>query len=111
MNNPFYNLVFRSISYYYQGMYDYTKNYIEYFQRIYSYLIGEGNEEIVINREAELNVPTSLKKPAVEEGIIDKIDKPKILVLTGEFPPHIVGGLARHVHGLTKSLSRLGYEI
>ncbi|MCQ6273695.1 glycosyltransferase family 4 protein [Bacillus sp. V3B] len=37
--------------------------------------------------------------------------KRKILVLTWEFPPHIVGGLSRHVYGLTKSLSKMGYEI
>ncbi|AIE60737.1 glycosyltransferase [Bacillus methanolicus] len=35
----------------------------------------------------------------------------KILMLTWEFPPNIVGGLARHVHGLSESLAKLGYEI
>ncbi|EIJ78868.1 glycosyl transferase domain-containing protein [Bacillus methanolicus PB1] len=35
----------------------------------------------------------------------------KILMQTWEFPPNIVGGLSRHVHGLSESLAKLGYEI
>ncbi|WP_394232956.1 glycosyltransferase family 4 protein [Niallia oryzisoli] len=35
----------------------------------------------------------------------------RILFLTWEFPPHIVGGLSRHVHGLTKHLAEKGHEI
>lgn len=37
--------------------------------------------------------------------------KLNVLVLTWEYPPHIVGGLARHVYGLTKSLSRKNVSI
>lgn len=95
----------------YQGMQQYAKSYIEYFQKMYSYLLGEGNDEIVTKRETELAVLTTLKFPTAEEEIVDTIGKRRILVLTWEFPPHIVGGLARHVHGLTKSLSKMGYEI
>jgi 1,4-alpha-glucan branching enzyme len=35
----------------------------------------------------------------------------KIFMLTWEYPPNIIGGLARHVHGLSESLAKLGYEI
>jgi glycosyltransferase involved in cell wall biosynthesis len=35
----------------------------------------------------------------------------RILILSWEFPPNVVGGLSRHVHGLSKSLLKLGYEI
>src|SRR3954468_13546213 len=95
----------------YQGMQQCVKSYIEYFERLYSYLFGEGNVEFLTKRENELNVLNALKLPISEEEIVDKTGKRKILVLTWEFPPHIVGGLARHVHGLTKSLSKMGYEI
>src|SRR5579875_897766 len=35
----------------------------------------------------------------------------KILHLTWEYPPRIVGGLARHVYYLSKELSKLGNEV
>ncbi|WP_163103401.1 glycosyltransferase family 4 protein [Peribacillus alkalitolerans] len=34
-----------------------------------------------------------------------------ILMLTWEYPPHIVGGLARHVFGLSKALAALGHNV
>jgi 1,4-alpha-glucan branching enzyme len=43
----------------------------------------------------------------------DKIKKPKksILVLAWEYPPRVVGGLARHVFDLTKALVKEGCEV
>ena len=35
----------------------------------------------------------------------------KICVLTWEFPPRIVGGIARHCNGLAKALVHLGHEV
>ncbi|MGB5768535.1 MAG: glycogen/starch synthase, partial [Crocosphaera sp.] len=35
----------------------------------------------------------------------------KILVLTWEFPPRIVGGIARHVNDLYPEIVKLGHEI
>ncbi|AND41509.1 glycosyltransferase family 4 protein [Cytobacillus oceanisediminis] len=35
---------------------------------------------------------------------------PKILLLTWEYPPHVVGGLSRHVHGLAGGLKQ-DYEV
>ncbi|MEH7178752.1 glycosyltransferase family 4 protein [Neobacillus vireti] len=37
--------------------------------------------------------------------------KLKILILTWEYPPNEVGGLSRHVNGLSVHLSQLGYEV
>jgi glycogen synthase len=37
-------------------------------------------------------------------------EKPKILLLTWEYPPHVVGGLSRHVHGLAGGLKQ-DYEV
>lgn len=37
--------------------------------------------------------------------------KGTILQLTWEYPPHIVGGLARHVEALSRELAKIGYEI
>ncbi len=35
----------------------------------------------------------------------------KVLVLSWEFPPRIIGGIARHVAELYPELVKLGYEI
>jgi len=37
--------------------------------------------------------------------------KKRILMLCWEFPPNIVGGLSRHVYGLSVQLAELGYEV
>ncbi|KON87047.1 glycoside hydrolase [Sporosarcina globispora] len=42
--------------------------------------------------------------------IICNADRPKILLLTWEYPPHVVGGLSRHVHGLAGGLKQ-EYEV
>jgi glycosyltransferase involved in cell wall biosynthesis len=34
-----------------------------------------------------------------------------ICILTWEFPPRIVGGIARHCYGLSRALSKLGHEV
>ncbi len=38
-------------------------------------------------------------------------DKLRVLMLSWEFPPKTVGGLARHVNDLTRALARLGVDI
>lgn len=35
----------------------------------------------------------------------------KILMLSWEYPPNVVGGLARHVYGLTVQLAEMGHEV
>jgi glycogen synthase len=35
----------------------------------------------------------------------------KILLLTWEYPPNVVGGLSRHVYGLSVHLAQLGHEV
>ena len=35
----------------------------------------------------------------------------KILMLSWEFPPHVVGGLGRHVFHLSKTLASKGFDI
>lgn len=35
----------------------------------------------------------------------------KILLLSWEYPPNVVGGLSRHVHGLAGGLSQMRYEV
>lgn len=34
-----------------------------------------------------------------------------VIMLSWEYPPVVVGGLARHVHGLSRELVRLGHEV
>ena len=35
----------------------------------------------------------------------------KVAMFTWEFPPRIVGGIARHVYGLSRALTRIGVEV
>ena len=35
----------------------------------------------------------------------------KVLMLTWEYPPRIVGGISRHVEGLSEALVRKGLEV
>ena len=37
--------------------------------------------------------------------------KLKILILTWEYPPNVVGGLSRHVYGLSVHLAQLGHAV
>lgn len=34
-----------------------------------------------------------------------------VLMLTWEYPPHLVGGLARHVHALAREMAALGHDV
>jgi glycosyltransferase involved in cell wall biosynthesis len=47
------------------------------------------------------------------DSVVERKDwsKLKILMLTWEYPPNVVGGLARHVAGLSKSLVKMDCEI
>ncbi|MGN7399647.1 glycosyltransferase family 4 protein [Cytobacillus praedii] len=42
---------------------------------------------------------------------ISKADILTILLLAWEYPPHLIGGLAKHAHGLSIGLQRLGYKV
>lgn len=45
------------------------------------------------------------------EMIVNDFNRLKILLLTWEYPPHIVGGLARHTEGLSIYLQKNGVEV
>lgn len=36
---------------------------------------------------------------------------PSVVMLSWEYPPYVVGGLARHVHALSRELSGQGYSV
>ncbi|MBS4191296.1 glycosyltransferase [Bacillus sp. FJAT-49705] len=54
-----------------------------------------------------------LKKPFDKTTIFLHEDhkRKKILLLTWEYPPYIIGGLSRHVHGLAGGLHKKDYEV
>ncbi|PLR87593.1 glycosyltransferase [Bacillus sp. V33-4] len=58
-----------------------------------------------------LSVDTWINEVKPEKGHQMRNQKCKILMLTWEYPPNIVGGLARHVHGLSVSLAKQDYEV
>ncbi|MDZ5470992.1 glycosyltransferase (plasmid) [Bacillus sp. 31A1R] len=83
------------------------QDYIDRYNELRSYFI------------ADSKLPSGFfNRPILENFLLFNIfSRPsnerqeKILMLTWEYPPNIVGGLSRHVHGLSKALSNLGYEI
>ncbi|NMD71852.1 glycosyltransferase family 4 protein [Bacillus sp. DNRA2] len=54
--------------------------------------------------ETDLLIPSETIHP-------DNSKRQKILILTWEFPPNVIGGLARHCHGLARSLVKANYEV
>lgn len=43
--------------------------------------------------------------------IVNKNESRRILILSWEYPPHLVGGLSRHVQGLAMCLQHLNYKV
>ncbi|KAA9026297.1 glycosyltransferase family 4 protein [Niallia endozanthoxylica] len=76
-------------------------------------LLSETVKEIVETKEENEFERIADKNNAAENSLEKQLTKEhlRILFLTWEFPPCIVGGLSRHVHGLTKSLAKKGHEI
>ncbi|MFC0415691.1 glycosyltransferase family 4 protein [Cytobacillus solani] len=42
---------------------------------------------------------------------LEKAEYLSILLLAWEYPPHLIGGLAKHVYGLSIALQKLGYKV
>jgi glycogen(starch) synthase len=67
-----------------------------------------------VRRRAEARLITALSKP-LRQCRQDKRKreraKTRILMLSWEYPPRIIGGLARHVEGLSRALASLGHEV
>ncbi|RFU64286.1 glycosyltransferase [Peribacillus saganii] len=48
---------------------------------------------------------------SIQKGVKQGKGRLKIFMLSWEFPPNVVGGLARHVHGLARAMAEDGHEI
>jgi 1,4-alpha-glucan branching enzyme len=81
----------------------------------------EGNtitEEFLVNLEADYPfmmdmdlTPLQSKHDVYVENRMSSSKSRKILMLSWEYPPRIIGGLARHVFELSQSLAKLGHEV
>jgi glycosyltransferase involved in cell wall biosynthesis len=77
--------------------------------------------EMMIGQElSPVNVPDSHNGNIIRQNIKNisggvnksyRIYPFKIIVLTWEYPPNVVGGLARHVYGLSGELSKMDIEV
>jgi glycosyltransferase involved in cell wall biosynthesis len=56
-------------------------------------------------------VKLEMRERDVSNTNISKPKRLKMLLLTWEFPPHIIGGLARHTEGLSLQLQKLGVDV
>ncbi|WP_232489980.1 glycosyltransferase [Neobacillus cucumis] len=55
--------------------------------------------------DKKIRMPADLER-------VSTIHRPlNILMLSWEYPPHVVGGLSRHVYGLSVHLAELGHEV
>ncbi|MFZ3588151.1 1,4-alpha-glucan branching protein domain-containing protein [Bacillus sp. DJP31] len=94
----------------------------EHIERFVSVLeqLEKGNitEELLMSLESDypfmLNIDLS-PLHSEHDQYIEKLplasNSLKILMLTWEYPPRIIGGLARHVFELSKALAKLGHEV
>ncbi|MCP3741395.1 glycosyltransferase [Rossellomorea sp. BNER] len=85
------------------------------FQNIYQYIIkNDSDSHFVSYREQFTSHPSDLtigqwrNEKKVEEK---RKEAEAILLLSWEYPPFIVGGLARHVHDLSKALVKKGKRV
>lgn len=89
---------------------DYGHNRIRKHLKNY-YKLSEIKEETLdtYNQEPDLFAFLPLKRTASE--IKDLAAGPKILMVSTEYPPNIVGGLGRHVDELSNALAGQNYEV
>ncbi|WP_274855195.1 glycosyltransferase [Bacillus methanolicus] len=96
---------------------DAAKEHILSIYKLKEMLTGKRQADELDEMEKSLSILENLslkgwiKEAKSNLSMESKSQGMKILMLTWEFPPNIVGGLARHVHGLSESLAKLGYEI
>ncbi|MCA1039122.1 glycosyltransferase [Bacillus infantis] len=69
---------------------------------------GEGGEAFLEELEGKSPILAAI---GGGEQIAETGSLPKILMLSWEYPPNIVGGLSRHVHGLASSLAGKGFDV
>jgi 1,4-alpha-glucan branching enzyme len=74
-------------------------------------LLSEIEEEYPFLKEIDLSMFIDENDRKLIQNRNSSCNGLKILMLTWEFPPFIVGGLARHVFDLTKELSKTGHEV
>ncbi|MEU7574348.1 glycogen/starch synthase, partial [Micromonospora sp. NPDC049240] len=58
-----------------------------------------------------LHRPTLTSRPTVPPQSGAASRKRRILMLSWEYPPVLVGGLGRHVHALSVALAAAGHEV
>jgi glycosyltransferase involved in cell wall biosynthesis len=84
---------------------DWQKNFSTYTS--YSCEDDLTEEEVQELRSFDLTIPVRSKN----HTLLNDISSLSILMVTWEFPPHLVGGLARHVYDLSRQLAKQGHII
>ncbi|WP_141431582.1 glycosyltransferase [Bacillus sp. 03113] len=88
-----------------------AKEYIDAYKTLSTFFSKPLVQEWLVTRENKFPVLTSTYLLDSTKKAVKSNNKKKILLLSWEYPPHIVGGLGKHVHGLSNSLAGLGYDI
>lgn len=86
-----------------------AKEHIKAYEILKSYFTNGINIEWLNERENKfpvLGTTASSNSNSLTETVLNKV-----LMLSWEYPPHIVGGLSRHVKGIAESLIKIGYEV
>jgi 1,4-alpha-glucan branching enzyme len=87
-----------------------SEKYAEAFRKLERlFAAGEGGEAFL--EEMEGKSPILAAFGGGGGHIAHPCSLPKILMLSWEYPPNIVGGLSRHVHGLASSLAEKGFDV
>jgi glycosyltransferase involved in cell wall biosynthesis len=86
------------------------ENYLRSFESIESLFLS-GRGLLPAGERHPFTLPISISEEGTEVRNSKPVQRLKILMLTWEFPPNIVGGLARHTYGLSSSLAESDCEV
>ncbi|WP_445506632.1 glycosyltransferase [Niallia sp. 03190] len=88
------------------------ENHIEAAVKISESFHNQYDENMLISREEQFPVLNhSFKIMSQREVKVEQNGKKKVLLLSWEYPPNVVGGLGTHVAGLCESLIKKDYEV
>jgi 1,4-alpha-glucan branching enzyme len=93
-----------------------TKHHINRFQRLVQMIEAKQIDEEWLSKLERLDpiFPDINYRHYCSEYPISQVqqsDRPKVLMLSWEFPPLTIGGLSRHVYDLSRYLVRQGWEV
>ncbi|MFT8319277.1 MAG: glycosyltransferase [Bacillus sp. (in: firmicutes)] len=88
------------------------ENHLEAAAQLSAFFYQQYDKKWLQAREMQFPVlNNSFEKRNKSDIVVEHTAKKRVLLLSWEYPPHVVGGLGTHVAGLCESLIKKGYEV